>query len=228
VSGEGSRWAAGSALRGVLPSLLLNAAVPFVVYQLLRPAFRPGSVAPLVLAGVVPAAVTVVSLVRSRRVDVIAVFALLGVLAGILGVLVGGRPPWSLVGGALDNLLVGAAYLVSLLGRRPLVFVVARQFVAGGDAAHAARFDRLAGDPVFRRLTVLWAVGLLGVFALKVALAFAVSGYGVFLLVAPVLSYGVYLALVLVSLAQGKRVAARVAASRGAPADARGGTCAGP
>lgn len=72
------RWSVGasSGLWSIGGSLLINGLGAYVVYRLAQPHFGDQSVVPLVLSALVPGINTGIGLLVKRRIDVIAVIAL--------------------------------------------------------------------------------------------------------------------------------------------------------
>jgi hypothetical protein len=110
--------------RRLLPSVLLNAAVPLLGYALLRPRVGSDAVA-LAIAGAVPVAVTVAKFAVRRKVDPIGVVALLAFgVALVVMALSGGNPLVLKLHDAVVTGPLGVVCLVSVAVRRPLHRVV--------------------------------------------------------------------------------------------------------
>jgi hypothetical protein len=100
----------------------------------------------------------------------------------------------SFVTGAL-----GVVCLLSLLAPKPLMFYVSRQFTAGQDEAAITQFNALWKRPgarqVFRILTIVWGVGWVGEFLLRVLLVESLTIPQV-LVIGPFLFNGITIALI--------------------------------
>jgi hypothetical protein len=116
-------------LRRFLPSIVLNAVVPLVVYALVRPYFAD-DVAALIIAGAIPLAVTVVGFVLRRKVDVVGVISVAGFVVAVAAqLLTGGDGLIVKVQGVIITGPIGVLFLLSALVGRPLVGVIF-QFLA--------------------------------------------------------------------------------------------------
>lgn len=140
-------------LRKLLPSLLLNAALPLVLYLVLAP--HLGDVLALALGAAVPVMVTVVGIAVRRRVDPIGVFAI-ATFAVVLVVLAlsGGNPLVLKLHDAVVTGPLGLIGLASVAVRQPLLLFVHRLATKRGIAG------KLTGAAQRRALSGL--TGLLG------------------------------------------------------------------
>lgn len=167
-------------LRSVLPTLAFDAALPYATYTLVQ-ALRPGigEVAALGATAVGPAAFGLYGILRRRHVDIIGAVVLAGIVVTGAAVFIGGDPKLVLVRESFVTGALGVACLLSLLARKPLMFYIARQFSAGADAAAIERFDALWQRPgarrVFRILSLVWGLGWIAEFLLRVAIVQAFS-----------------------------------------------------
>jgi hypothetical protein len=162
-------------LRGLLPTLTVSAVIPFVTYRLLT-AYVPSmsEVMRLMVAGVFPAAHSITGVIRRRSLDIVAVIVLVGIGVSIVATLVGGDPKLLLIRESFVTGALGLLGLSSLLWKRPLMFYIGRQVSAGRDPVLGARFDaiwqRPHGPRTFRVMTLVWAIGWLMEFALRVVM----------------------------------------------------------
>ena len=78
---------------------------------------------------------------RHRRLDIIAIFYLLGTLTSILAIFLGGDARLLVIRESFFTGALGLVCLTSLLLPRPLMFYVGRQMFAGDDAAKVANFN---------------------------------------------------------------------------------------
>lgn len=168
------RTGGGSMRRAIFTSVVLYAALPYGLYQLLTSRGIPSTPA-LALTAVFPLVGTLYDWWRARRLDIIGAASLLTIVVGVGAGLFSNSPLFIL---ARDSLLTGAlsvACFVSLLLRRPLMYYVSRQFVAASEPELAAHFDTLWAKPEFRRtmrlITVVWGVTYAAEAVLRVVLA---------------------------------------------------------
>ncbi|TCO58726.1 VC0807 family protein [Actinocrispum wychmicini] len=111
-------------MKKLLPSIVLNAVVPFLIYVLLRPHVDTDLVA-LAVASSFSAVYTIVMFVWRRRIDpvgAVAVVAYVVVLA--ISLLSGGNEFVLKVNDTLITGPVGVAFLVSVLAGKPLHLVI--------------------------------------------------------------------------------------------------------
>lgn len=163
-------------LRDLLPSLLLNIAVPLLLYWISKTFISPSEVIALSLASLFPLADSIYGVVRRHQLDVIAVIALLGTGVGLIGVLLGGDAKLLLIRESFFTGALGLACFFSLLLPRPLMFYFGRQFIAGKDPARLKDFNNQWHAPyarfVHRLITIVWGVTFLGEFLLRVLLVY--------------------------------------------------------
>jgi hypothetical protein len=201
----------GASMRGLVPSLALNAVAPFVLYQILT-GNGVATLDALIATSVFPIAGILVGWIRTRRLDGIAILSLVFIALGLVTSLIAGDPRFYLIKESFLTGLFGIVCLVSLALTRPLIFYFARQFAGGGDPARMARFDSLWQYPLFRRsqrlTTAVWGVAYLIEAAARYVLALVLP-IPVFLVVSPVMAIGVTIALIYFSIAYGRRVARR-------------------
>lgn len=114
----------------MLPSLVLNAVLPLLVYQLLRSAVGSDVVA-LGIGAAIPVLVTAVEFVWRRRVDPIGVVAIVAfALVLVVLALTGGDPLILELHDAVLTGPLGLVFLGSVAVRKPLLLVVRRLLAA--------------------------------------------------------------------------------------------------
>ncbi len=190
----------GPSLRGLFPILVVDVACPYLAYRLLTQ-YVPGisTTVALGLAGVFPAGGSVASLARRRRLDIIGAIVLTGIVVSIAAVLLGGDPKIVLIRESFVTGALGIVCLVSLLFQRPLLFYIGREFSTGNDPTRIAAFNdlwRFAGARhAFRLMTVVWGIGWVGEFLLRVLLVLTLT-VGQVLIVSPIILHGITAALI--------------------------------
>jgi hypothetical protein len=157
---------------GFAITVLCDIVLPVALYYLLRGAGF-GELAALLISGSAPAAHTLYSAVRHRRLDAIGVFTLAVLAAGALGSLLSGSPRLALARNGVFTGLAGVWLLVTLVTSRPFTYQALVSLMPG----RAARLERVwQSDAGFRRvwraLTVLWGAGLLVDAVLRVVMAY--------------------------------------------------------
>lgn len=171
-----NRATQAAAPRAGLRSLLLDVAVPLGTYYVLH-AVGCDVVASLALASVLPAARTVLALVRGQAVSALAVLILTVNVVSLAVTFWAGDPRLMLAKDGVVSSAIGIAILGSVALGRPLMTAGMRPFLVKGDAAKDAAFGRLAATSArFRALerwfSVVWGLACLSECALRVACAF--------------------------------------------------------
>ena len=178
-------------IRGIIITLLINGALPFIVYELLRS--HMSSIAALSIATIIPLLDNLLSLLKKRRLDVFAVFMLISFLLGIIMVSIGGSERLLLIRESFVTGILGIIFLASLLFPRPLIFYFALRFTVGDDpdktSAFAANWQYAYFRFALRLITIIWGVDLIGEAAVRTLLAFKLS-VGQFLAVSNFVMYG--------------------------------------
>lgn len=179
-------------------SILINAVLPYLIYVALEPRFPAGSLTPLLASTVFPFLALTIGLAVRRTVDIVAIIALVEISGNLLVTLVASNVQWALVARAAQSSLTGLFFLATILIGRPLLYYVARQFVAANSPAIVERFqqaNRRDGGRTFIRLTAVWGAGNILTSAVTVWLALNASPE-TYLLVAPVIGISVTVAMI--------------------------------
>jgi hypothetical protein len=178
---------------------MLEGSLPFAAYMALKATLHTSDIIALSIGALIPAAFSVVRLVRNRRVDITSMIILLSIAASILAVAVGGSPQILLIRESAFGAVFGLVLLASLAFPRPLFFYMMRQMRAGNDSAKIAAFNEQWGSATMMRshriVTTVWGIGCLAEFALRVFFVFtlpvpvvlALSG-----IVFPVIYFGMF------------------------------------
>jgi hypothetical protein len=140
-----------------LRPLIVDVGIPLGLYYLLRH-FGVGVVPALAYSSILPAADSIVGLVKDHKVNLL---ALLMVAVNVVGIAVtfwSGDPRLMLAKEAAVSSTIGIALLVSAVIGRPLMTAGLRPVLVKADAAKEAAFDRLQDQsPRFRRLECLFS-----------------------------------------------------------------------
>ena len=163
-------------VRGILLSLVLNVAIPVVLYTLSKRYISSSDVVALSIAALFPFVDSVFGIVRHRQLDSIAGVALLGTLVGLFGVLLGGDARLLLIRESFFTGALGLVSFLSLLMPRPLMFYFGRQMMAGRDPEKLARFNTQWQNPyarfVHRLITTVWGFAFLGELVIRIVLVY--------------------------------------------------------
>jgi len=189
--------------------ILVNAALPWLVYILARPGL--GRVHALMASALPPIAWSAIQFVRKRRIDAFSMLVLAGIGLSLAAFFGGGSFRMlelreQLVTGVMALVLLG-----SVAVKRPMFVVVLRSMMKDKSPAESAKLQRLLDDP--RRLTrMTLVIGLLGLVqtAIAISLVFTLP-VREFLIVSPILSYavmGLFLGVVLYTRHRARAAAA--------------------
>ena len=189
----------GFNIRGLLVSIVINAVIPFLLYTLTKKYISSSEIVALSIAALFPIFDSIFGIIRHRRLDLIAVLALLGIVVSLVGVLMGGDPKILLIRESFLTCALGIACFVSLLLPRPLMFYFGRQMMAGRDPVKIAQFDAQWQHPyarfVHRLITIVWGIAYVGEFILRVILVYTLPA-AVVLLISPFLLGGITVATI--------------------------------
>ena len=184
--------------RTLLTTLIFDISGPLLTYRILHAAGASDVVA-LIASGVPPALGVAIAAKRHARLDVIGALVLLGVVIGTSLGLLTHDPRLVLLEGAVPTLLFSLACLLSVLFRRPLMFVLLRA-IAGTRGITASELRALGRDSTtrddFRVITLVWGFGFLVESLLKATVVLS-SSTGLALTVSKVVAYPVAAVLLL-------------------------------
>jgi hypothetical protein len=166
----------------------------------------------LSIAAIFPLVDSVVGVLRTRRADLIAVLALLGIAVSLVGVALGGDPRIILIRESFLTGALGIACFGSLFLPRPLMFYFGRQFVAGDDPAKLAAWNAAYAIPavqrVHRLITIVWGFAYAGEFALRVIMVFTLPP-AVVLALSPIILGGITILTIAWTFAYARRARER-------------------
>jgi hypothetical protein len=147
---------------GMARTLGLDLIGPLVLFRLCR---RAGlsEVWSLVVAGLLPGIGVLIDWIRFRTLQVVGAVVLAGIALGIALALLSDDPEVVLLEGVAITAAFGLACLVSLVGRRPLIFHFAQAFYGGRWTAEGAEldsdYDRYEEARSFWRIgTTVWGI----------------------------------------------------------------------
>jgi hypothetical protein len=197
----------------MIPSLIIDGLLPYLTYKLLT-AYVPtiSEIAALGIGAIFPVVHGVLSIWRRRRLDIIGAIVLTGIAVSIVALLIGGSPRIFLIRESFVTGALGLLALTSLAWPRPLLFYIGRQFSAGDNPIALEQFNalwqRAPARRTFRLLTMVWAIGWLGEFSLRVVMVLTLSVAQV-LAISPFVFNGITLGLIAWTLAYVRRQQAR-------------------
>jgi len=183
----------------MLPTFLFDVALPIVLYNLLVRQGLPVLWA-LVVSGLSPALNSLRVWLKTGRVEPLGIIVLAFLAIGTAASLVTGSVFFTLIKDSFLTGTFGLLCLVSLLARRPLMFAIVGQFVAGGDPARISWWDGLwqyaAVRSGMRFVTVVWGIAYLIEAFVRVGLALVLTP-GQVVAISPVMGFGTMVLLII-------------------------------
>jgi hypothetical protein len=150
-------------IRQVAMIIVFDLGGPLLVYTLLRSAGL-STVAALVVSGILPAVGIVIGAVVDRRLDIIGVVVLAGLVVGTVAGLVSHNARLYLVEGAVPSLVFALACLGSLRSAKPLIYRFAVELLGPGTSKGrevVAAWQYPGFRRAFRVITAAWGVAYL-------------------------------------------------------------------
>ena len=180
----------GMSLRRMLPTLLINAVVPFSINLLAQP--HMSTIDALLLASSVPALFTVGNLIWKKHIDAIGIMVVASLLLSAFFALVFKSPRLLLLQGDAVSGLFGTAMLLSLLFPRPILFYIIRSVLTQNDPQRIAKFNADWSFPqvrsFYRLLTIVWGCTTVAQLLLHVCLIFTLP-ISLMLILSPILNF---------------------------------------
>ena len=181
-----------------LAELAANFVLPYLIYILTQA--KIGQVDALLAASLPPILWSVIGFAWKRRVDALSILVIAGIVLSLLAFFGSGSARLLQLRENLVTGLIVLVFLGSAAIGKPLVYWLARAGMARKSAADAEAFEKLRGDKYFEAsmtiMTVVWGAGLLAETVLACALVFMIP-ISTYLIVSPILGYGVMGALAL-------------------------------
>lgn len=167
----------GSRLESILMIAVFDVAAPLGAYYVLRSAGL-SAISALLISGVFPALGVVIRAIRHRRLDVVGILVLAGIVVGSVLGLVSHSARLLLVEGSVPTAVFGLACLISLWVGRPLIYSFSMEFI-GPDTAKGREMAGLwqyeGFRRIFRTMTIVWGIGFLFEAALRVFIVYNTS-----------------------------------------------------
>ena len=182
----------GKMLSSILPNLLINAGVPFVVNMLAQS--HMSTINALLLASSVPALFTLGGIIWKKRIDAVGMMVVVGLLLTAIFALLFKSPQLLLLRGAAVSGLFGIAMLVSLCFPKPILFYVVRSVMTHNDVQRIASFNADWAFPqvrsLYRLLTIVWGCVTLASLLLLAVFVFTLP-ISLMLVLSPILNIAV-------------------------------------
>jgi hypothetical protein len=171
------------------------------VYELLDA--RYGDVFALIASVLPPLLWSAYELAKTRRIDAISIVVIASILFTVGATAMGGSARLIQIRDALVTGVVGVIFILSLALKRPIIFYLARATMARRTVEDARNFETVWAKPgvpkILRLLTAVWGAGLIAQTATMCWLAY-IWPIGRYLLISPVIGYGIFGLLMLWSL----------------------------
>jgi hypothetical protein len=182
----------------MLPTLIFDVAAPIVIFNVLTASGVPTLWA-LVLGGLSPALNTLRVWAKTRRLEPLGIIVISFMVLGTTASLISGSVFVALIKDSFLTATFGCICLGSLLGARPLMFYINRQFVAGDDPVRLEWWNGLWQYPEvrrrLRRVTAVWGIAYLIEAVLRIGFALVLSPAQV-VVVSPVMAFGAMIVLI--------------------------------
>jgi hypothetical protein len=177
--------------------VLVNFVLPWVCYRFAKGWL--GETGALLLSTAPPIVWSLCMILKFRRLDIVSILVIVGILLSLLAMALGGSPRVLLLRESLITGFAGVALLISMLFPRPLMFYLAQSTAAQHSPEEGDQFRLLWEKPGFVRcmylLTWVWGVGLIFETVIRATLAWAIPT-GQFLFISPIIGYSVYFSLI--------------------------------
>lgn len=184
--------------RQMIPTLVVDVAMPIVAFNVLS-GYGVSTLWALVAGGLFPATNNIRVWVKSRKLEPLGIIVMTFLVTGTAASLISGSVFFALIKESFLTATFGLICLGSLLGERPLMFYINRQFVAGDDPVRLEWWNGLWQYPNFRAaqrlVTVVWGITYLVEAALRVGFAIFLSPAQV-VAISPVMAFGVLIVLI--------------------------------
>lgn len=161
--------------RALIPNVIFDVGATVGVFLTLAPHFAATSIVPLLAASLVPIIGIAFNVFRKRRVDIIGVIVLIGLLASIACAAFGGGQRMLLLRESFSTGAIGLALFISPVFPKPIGYYIVRYFITAHENSHGVCFERLYESHIFRRtlreMTFFWGVLLLVEFGIRIFMA---------------------------------------------------------
>jgi hypothetical protein len=196
--------------------LVFDLAGPLITYSLLRSAGM-STVAALIISGICPALGIIIGAVVDRRLDIIGVVVLGGLVVGTVAGLISHNARLYLLEGAVPSLVFAVACLTSLRTSKPLIYRFAVEIL--GPDTHKGRevvdaWQYRGFRRAFGVITVTWGVAYLVEVAARLVVV-ALTSTGPALFFSKLVPYACAICLSIWTLIYGEREKNKAAAAAG-------------
>ncbi|HTI15074.1 MAG TPA: VC0807 family protein [Dictyobacter sp.] len=196
-------------LLGQLPVIMVNAVLPFLIYQVMTTFLHQPMFISLVVTGIPSIVMSIVTLIRKRRIDFLAGIVLAGIVVGLILTFVSHDARLMLVRESFFTAALGLVFLISLLFPKPLIYYIGRSFMTENNPEQLSRFESRWLQPEFRTKTrvqtAILGVGLFAEAVVRCILVFKLP-ISQFLAISPFVQWGIIGATIAVLVLYRRRV----------------------
>jgi intracellular septation protein A len=182
----------------ILPTLIIDVGMPIIAFKVLT-GYGISTLWAIVAGGLFPGINNLRSWVRSRRLEPLGIIVITFLIIGTAASLISGSVFFALIKDSFLTASFGLICLGSLFARRPLMFYINRQFVAGDDPVRLEWWNGLWQLPRFRAaqrlVTAVWGIAYLIEALVRVGLALALPPSQV-VAISPVMAFAVTILLI--------------------------------
>jgi len=188
----------GGGLRQALPALVWDAALPVIVFNVLTHR-GVSTLWALAAGGIFPALNIARGWIQTRRLEPLGLIVMSFLAVGTATSLISGSVLFALIKESFLTATFGFICLGSLLGQRPLLFYISRQFVAGSDPVRLEWWNGLWQYEAFRSgmrfVTAMWGVVYLIEALVRVGFALTLTPATV-VAVSPIMAFAVTVVMI--------------------------------
>jgi intracellular septation protein A len=183
----------------MIPTLVLDVLMPIVAFFLLT-RYGVSTLLALVAGGLFPAINATRSWITAHKLQPLGIIVMSFIALGTAASLISNSVFFTQVKESLLTASFGFLCLGSLIGaKRPLMFYVVRQFLAGNDPVKLKWFEdswqRPGARAAYRFVTSVWGIAYLAEALLRVCFAWFLAP-GQVVVISPVMAFGVTIALI--------------------------------
>jgi intracellular septation protein A len=183
----------------MIPTLILDVLAPILVFFVLT-RYGVSTLLALVAGGLFPAVNAARSWVTSHKIQPLGVIVLSFIALGTAASLISNSVFFTQVKESFLTASFGLLCLASLIAtRRPLMFYILRQFLAGNDPAKLKwcdeSWERPSARTAYRFVTAVWGIAYLLEAVLRIAFAWFLTPAQV-VVISPVMAFGVTIVLI--------------------------------
>lgn len=182
----------------ILPTLIIDIAMPIIAFKALT-SYGVSTLWAIVAGGLFPGINNLRTWARSRRLEPLGFIVITFLVIGTSASLISGSVFFALIKESFLTATFGFICLGSLPARRPLMFYVNRQFVAGDDPVRLEWWNGLWQYPTFRAsqrlVTAVWGIAYLIEALVRIGFALVLPPSQV-VVISPLMAFGVMIVLI--------------------------------